>query len=188
MCTVVDMAQGPTEPTGSDQPTTSRATRRRVTVREAAGELGITVEAVRGRIKRGTLGHHKDGGTVYVLLPMDQAQPDPASRATSRQPDHDQTADDSRLVEVLEEQNAYLREQLGEEREARRRADMLLARLTEANASMAGQIQELTAPDQGTHGPESGAESEAGTSAPPERETPSSRPERSWWRRFFGFE
>ncbi len=81
-------------------------------MREAAGELGITVEAVRGRIKRGTLGHHKDGGTVEVLLPMDQARPDP----TSQQPDHDQTTDESRLVEVLEEQNAYLREQLGEER------------------------------------------------------------------------
>ncbi len=154
-------------------------------MREAAGELGITVEAVRGRIKRGTLGHHKDGGTVYVLLPMDQARPYP----TSQQPDHDQTTDESRLVEVLEEQNAYLREQLGEEREARRRADMLLARLAEANASMAGQIRELTAPDQGAHGPESGAEPQTPTTVPetpPEPETAAQRS--SWWRRFFGFE
>ena len=50
-----------------------------------------------------------------------------------------------RLVEALKDRIEYLQEQLAEEREARRRADRLLARLIEANAGMAEQIRELTA-------------------------------------------
>ncbi len=73
--------------TGRDQPTDRPETRCRVTVREAADALGITVEAVRGRIKRGTLGHHKaPDGTVYVWIEGDQA-------ATGHQPDDNQTTD-----------------------------------------------------------------------------------------------
>jgi hypothetical protein len=54
---------------GEDQ---SQTGRQRLTVAEASEVLGITVEAVRGRIKRGTLEHERDSGTVYVLLPADQ--------------------------------------------------------------------------------------------------------------------
>ncbi len=35
---------------------------------EAAGVLGISAEAVRGRIRRKTLPVEREGGTVYVLL------------------------------------------------------------------------------------------------------------------------
>ena len=49
----------------SDQPTASH----RLTVQEAAFKLGVTVDAVRGRIKRGSLSSQKDEtGTVYVFL------------------------------------------------------------------------------------------------------------------------
>src|SRR5215212_10282276 len=41
---------------------------RRTTVAEAAEILGISAEAVRGRIRRGTLPVEREGGTVYVLL------------------------------------------------------------------------------------------------------------------------
>jgi hypothetical protein len=49
----------------------NRETRRlgqRHTVKEAADVLGITVDAVRGRIRRGTLDSVKLDGVVYVLL------------------------------------------------------------------------------------------------------------------------
>src|SRR5215203_4882941 len=42
--------------------------KRRTTVAEAAEVLGISAEAVRGRIRRGTLPVEREGGTVYVLL------------------------------------------------------------------------------------------------------------------------
>ena len=88
--------------------------KRRVTVAEAARILGTTGEAIRSRIKRGTLPSVKEGGTVYVLLTADQTPPEP-------QPDADQTTDQTRpdaLIESLLDQVAYLREQLAAERRA----------------------------------------------------------------------
>jgi hypothetical protein len=81
-------------------------------------------------------------------------------------------------IELTAQTESTLREALERERE---RSDRLEAELRESRRP------QLEQPPDEPHGPEVVAESEAGTSAPPERETPSSRP-RSWWRRFFGFE
>jgi hypothetical protein len=55
----------------------------RLTVPEAAEHLGITVEAVRGRIKRQTLRSVKDeNGAVHVLLDASQSRPAVASQPT----------------------------------------------------------------------------------------------------------
>jgi hypothetical protein len=128
---------------GEDQSGTGR---RRVTVAEAAELLGLTVEAVRGRIKRGKLEHTKEDGTVYVILDTDQS----STRQTGQQPADDQPIDRSsaqvELVEALREQVAYMREQLAEEREARRRADTIIAQLTQANAALAARVPELEGP------------------------------------------
>jgi hypothetical protein len=45
-----------------------RGARRRTTVAEAAEVLGISAEAVRGRIRRGTIPVEREGGMVYMLL------------------------------------------------------------------------------------------------------------------------
>lgn len=177
---------------------------------EAAGLLGITAEAVRSRIKRGTLKISKEGGTVYVLLEGSGTHGSQSTDRTATEhdgtdaqtsPEHDQTSDRAELVDVLRDQVEYLREQLGEEREARRRADMLLARLAEANASMAGQIRELTAPKEPLDEPEAVAEASEGASprsdtAGPQtgaqgRSTIVERPpeetaRRPWWLRILG--
>jgi hypothetical protein len=105
-----------------DHPTASH----RLTVQEAASRLGVTVDAVRGRLKRGTLSSQKDEtGTVYVLLSEgDQptGQPDDQPRPAVDQPE---------LVEVLQEQNDYLRRQLGVWQEEARRKDHIIAALAE---------------------------------------------------------
>jgi hypothetical protein len=44
-------------------------------VPEAAAALGVTVDAIRSRIKRSTIAHVREGGRVYVLLDTDQARP-----------------------------------------------------------------------------------------------------------------
>lgn len=108
-----------------DQPTT----RRRTSVREAAEVLGITVEAVRGRIKRNTIPHGKaeDGG-VYVWLETDQGGDQP-------QPDgaqgDDRTSGNPPLVKALRAEVAFMREEMQrrDERHAEeiRRRDHLLA-------------------------------------------------------------
>ncbi len=52
-----------------------RVTRRRLTINQAAEQLGVTVDAVRGRIKRGTIAHVRESGRVYVLIAADELRP-----------------------------------------------------------------------------------------------------------------
>src|SRR5215216_4771791 len=124
----------PDAPRGNDQSMTAPPSATRVTVQEAAEALGITVEAVRSRIKRGKLRREKgEGGTVYVWLDAAHTQPDFDQTHHRSQPDTDQADDQTRtdndlrgsrigtqaeLVDSLLEQVAYMREQLAEEREA----------------------------------------------------------------------
>src|ERR687893_980404 len=87
---------------GEDRTARPGPTERSVTVSEAAQALGVTPEAVRMRIKRGTLSSEKRAGRVCVLL-----GPRPTTEQTTDQtPDH------------TEELFRTLREQLEAEREA----------------------------------------------------------------------
>ncbi len=190
----------------TDRAATERATERptvhvRLTVSEAADELGISAEAVRSRVKRGTLRSTKEGGTVYVLIPGpapdDQTRPgydqtragrDRTSGQTALE--HDRTGDQAELVESLLDQLAYMREQLAEEREARRRADTIMAQLSQANAEQARTIRALEPPRDEPHVHETVSETPEGTETPSDRGEPEASIQRrsSWWRRFFGFE
>ncbi len=154
-----------------DQPTSQPTTGRRVTVREAAAELGITVEAVRNRIKRGTLASEKEGdkerGTVYVILDGDQLPPGQPGAGRSWTGGHPQgqpePADQpAELVEELRDRIAYLERQVEQEREARRRADTLMARLMD-------RVPELPAAsnDEPPDARESAATEAEGVQAPP---------------------
>jgi hypothetical protein len=130
-------------------------------VAEASEVLGVTVEAVRGRIKRGTLEHERDSGTVYVLLDADQSY-------NQTRPDDDQTPDRPRpddhtdITEELRDRIRYLERQVEEEREARRRADTILAQLSAANAEQARTIRELEAPREPAEAPETVEEAPEG--------------------------
>jgi len=112
-------------------------------VNSAADELGVSTDAVRKRISRGTLRSDRKDGTVLVWL-------DDGGTEAGREAQVDGGA----LVEVLKEQAEYLREQLAEEREARRRADTIIAQLTQANAALAARVPELEAPSETRDEPE----------------------------------
>jgi hypothetical protein len=146
---------------------------RRLTVQEAATALGVTVDAVRGRIKRGSLESSKGkDGTVYVLVgdydqPADQADGQPGL-----------AADQSRLVEALQDQIEHLRRQLDEANRANAEHRRLLAAALE-------RIPEIEAPQEPSDGPETAAETSGKGGVPPE---PQRRSERPWWRRVFGSE
>ena len=104
-------------------------TRRRVTVREAAEALGITVDAVRGRIKRGTLGHHKDpDGTVWVWLEPGLAD---ESRLADDQP-NGQPPDQALLVARLENEVEFLRDQVRRQQEIIAQQAVTMRQLTAA--------------------------------------------------------
>ncbi len=161
-------------------------TNRRVTVPEAARILGISPEAVRARLSRGTIPKEKaPDGAVYVILKTDksadQTQPN-GGRTTDETRSHgDRTSDELGTVDVLQDQIDYLREQLDQERQARteerRRHDTLMAQLMQ-------RIPEIEAPQETRPAPDKPAEGQGGGGdVPNESETPSQRP---WWRRWLG--
>jgi hypothetical protein len=136
-----------------DQPNSGQTPTSFYTVAEAAQILGINPEAVRSRIKRGTLASVKEGGTVYVLLDADQTR-------SNTGPMGDQT-----LVESLQDQIGYLREQLNQANERDRENRRIIAALT-------SRIPQIEAPP--TDASEEPSEEAA------------EEPERPWWRRWFG--
>jgi hypothetical protein len=164
-----------------DRPQTSR---QRVTVAQAAEILGVTVEAIRGRIKRGTLDHERHSGRVYVLLDADQ----PTNRT---RPDTDRTtdrlqSDSAALISAKDETITTLRDQLEAERQAHAEARRLLMAALER---IPPQIEASEAPE-ARESPETAADASEGTQ--PRPYTPGAqedvqRPqERSWWRRIIG--
>ena len=162
-----------------------------VDVGEASRELGISSDAVRKRIARGSLRSERQNGSVLVWL--DEGWTEAGREAQ---------VDGGPLVEDLREQVQYLRSVLNEEREARRRADMIIAQLTQANAALAAKVPELEAPQEARGAPESAAEEQeraepwSGTGGSQESaERPPDTAEwpvrggsltRPWWRRVFG--
>jgi len=102
----------------------------RVTVSDAAALLGVTEGAIRKRIARGTLSAERVGGRVWVYIPPGTHGQDTGQPAGQ---------DNLELVEEMRSRISYLERQVEEEREARRRADTLLARLMD-------RVPELEAP------------------------------------------
>ena len=145
-------------------------------VGEAARELGISTDAVRKRIARGSLRSDREDGHVRVWL-------DDSGTEAGREAQVDGEA----LVEVLQDHITDLRVQLEAEREARRRADTIIAQLTQANAALAARVPELEAAESREQTAESAAE-EPERAAEPHSDAPGAQEavRRSWWRRMFG--
>ena len=183
--------------TNGDRTDDQSPSKLRMTVLEAARILGISPEAVRARLSRGTLPKEKDAdGAVYVILNADQSVNDTQlngdrtideSQSNSDRTDvhaqanGDITVDQSGTVEVLQDQIDYLREQLDQERQARtaerRRHDTLMAQLMQ-------RIPEIESPQEPPQASESADEPLPDTNTL----DPDAVQRWSWWRRFFGFE
>jgi predicted ArsR family transcriptional regulator len=141
--------------------------RERVTVQEAARQLGITESAVRKRVQRGLLEHDKEpDGRLYVYL-------------DTQDTDRDQVRDSSydMLVRRLENENEFLRREL-------ERKDTILLNMTEAMKALSPPPQE---------GPSEARESfqtveEEQGRGEPHSDAPGAQEgvQRPWWRRVFG--
>jgi excisionase family DNA binding protein len=149
-------------------------TRRRLSVAEAADALGITVDAVRSRVKRGTIDHVRVGGRVYVLLGDDELRP-------GRDQDDDQgggqdaTTPEDRTAELI----ATLREQLQAERQAHAEARRIIAGLVE-------RIPAIEAPQEATESPQTVEEEPERAEPRPATVESQEGVQRPWWRRVFG--
>ena len=153
-------------------------TSRRLTVQEAAEVLGTSVDAVRMRVRRGSLESEKDPeGRVHVWVNGDSPETKPRL-----------DGEPSALISAKDETIRVLSEQLTSEREARRRADTIIAQLTQANAALAARIPELEASQEPPEAPEAVDENPEGAEVASPSSTGASqrREERPWWRRVFG--
>jgi len=189
----------------------------RMTVREAASALGITVEAVRGRMHRGKYGREKsEDGRVFVLVPSDQLPngrersepsephvhadfPDQLEKRSGEQSTNvrDQSSEPpverTELVEELRDHVAFLRGELeARNEEIRRREEEHREEARRKDtiiAQLTQRIPELPSggPQESPHAPETATEG-AGDRGDVPSEPQEGSQRRSWWRRFFGIE
>ncbi len=141
----------------------------RVTVEEAARRLGVKEQAIRKRISRGTLPHDKDeDGRVYVYIVA--GVEDEVQGTDTRAYTHLEA-----LVENLQDQNRFLREEL-------MRRDAILMNMTET-------MRQFSAPSSLEESPrvsESGTEfAEGAGSRPSTRGTETREERRGFWSRLF---
>jgi hypothetical protein len=138
-----------------------------VDVGEAARELGISTDAVRKRISRGSLKSDRPNGHVLVWLDDDGTEAGQGGQGDGT----------GALIEMLADQVAYLRSQLDQERQAHAEARRIIGGLVQ-------RVPELEAPAQ-----ESPPESRESPRSPAPTATESGAQEptrRPWWRRVFG--
>jgi hypothetical protein len=140
----------------------------RLTVKEAAAALGISSEAVRTRIQRGTLKSIHERGRVWVVLDTDE------TRSNT-----DRMTDQTELVHELRSRVAFLEGQLKIRTEENRRKDHLLAAALE-------RIPQLEPPSESPESPTEAAEPRPSSTGPSEASEAGPAEPRSWWRRMFG--
>jgi excisionase family DNA binding protein len=133
-------------------------TEHRLTYKEAAKALGISTDAVRMRVRRGTLPSERDQDGVKVILNADQLRPDP---------------DDTNLNEHLREEVLYLREE-------NQRKDHLIAALIQKVPALPAATDERRDVNASHDAPMEGY-SDTGSS----RENPQNQSSRGWWTRLF---
>jgi len=154
---------------------TGRDLDRALTVADAASALGITQDAVRKRIRRGTIQSEKDeSGRIYVYVSASETV-HKTDQDTSQPP-----SDSAALISAKDETIAALRDQLEAERQAHAEARRLLM------AALERIPPQLEAPQEATGGAETVEEE-------PERAEPHSATGeaqgpawRRWRRRWFG--
>ena len=160
---------------GEDRTGSTGADRRRLTVPQAAEALGVTVDAVRGRIRRGKLKSEQHAGTVYVWLDAPEEGDSRGPSSTSHRP----SDDPSERIEDFREQVAYLREQLQAERQAHAEARRIIAGLVE-------RIPAIEAPSEARESPQTAEEGSQRAEPRPTTVESQESEQRPWWRRVFG--
>jgi hypothetical protein len=146
-------------------------------VAEAAERLGITKDAVRKRISRGTLRSDKDpDGTLHVYVP--------SSGTAVATFDRDELIAELRaLIEVIRTDRDAWRDQA-------RRSDYMASAALDLTRELEGRLRELEAlqesPSDAPESPETAFD--AGDAAPPRPDAPERQEgvRRPWWRRVFG--
>jgi hypothetical protein len=145
----------------------------RLIVPEAARQLGISPEAVRNRLSRGTLKSVKEGGTVYVLLEADRLR-HTTDIPTDRPDDIPQP-----LVEEMRGRIESLERQLEQANERDRENRRIIAALT-------SRIPAIEAPSDEPGSPDAVAKQQGRGQPRSDAPGPQEGVRRPWWRRIIG--
>jgi hypothetical protein len=158
--------------TGEGQDPTGHSSRAslRVSVQEAAEQLGTTVDAIRKRVQRNTIRHEKDAdGRVWIFLDADRTRHDTDQDTAG----HRQDSESSALISEMRARIQFLEEE-------HRRKDAIIMNMTEAMKALSPP-QQRVAPEP-PEGPVGATEGPRDTQVHPEAQEPVQRP---WWRRIF---
>lgn len=161
----------------------------------AVERLGLTTDAIRMRLKRGTLSGHKVDGRWVVFVPLQNTDSTPTKplpgpnadtiyRQTQRATQRDQTwsiaadATTRELIEVLRSENAFLRDELTARTDEIRRRDHIIAGFIERIPELPATTAEAT-----TRASIEDAHYGPSMTIDPSVPAPDSRP---WWKRALG--
>ena len=156
-----------------------------VSVYEAADALGITVDAIRKRIQRGTIAHRRgEDGRVWVLLDAASNLRDPANStvADTGEPAYRPQARDE-LVDSLKDQVEYLRQVIEMRDLELQRKDSIIAALTQRIPELEPLREPPQEPPSASETPSDDSAAGKGDVPPNEEGAQDLRP---WYRRFFG--
>jgi hypothetical protein len=134
-------------------------TERRLTLQDAAQQLGITPDALRQRIRRGQYHSTKEDGRVYVYLNLDRTETE-----------HNVQVESNALISEIQARVQLLEQELERAHERDRENRRIIAALTQ-------RIPELEAPSEPSESPET-ATVHTGEAEPQPERVP-------WWRRWF---
>ena len=147
----------------------------RLSIADAARVLGVSVQAIHGKIKRGTLQHETgDDGLTYVYI----------EEPTDRDDIENGVVKDlyNAYIDALKSENESLKRDQEERREEARRKDTIIAQLNQTLQATINRLPELEAQPETTPEPTdstvSHAKGENRGDIPPE-------PQKGFWRRLF---
>jgi hypothetical protein len=125
----------------------------RLTVAQAAAQLGVSQDAIRKRIRRNTIDYDQDpDGRIYVYVDLSEVMQDESSDASME-----------RLVQVQHDDIEFLRRELETRTEEIRRRDSIIA-------ALAQRLPEIEAPSEPRLTLENSTENEARVERPAGRQ------------------
>jgi signal transduction histidine kinase len=156
-----------------------------MTVAQAAGALGISAEAVRGRIRRGTIPVEREGRAVYVLL--DNRTTDDQTGTTDDR-SYDQPVESGALISELRGRIEDLRTDRDAWRDQARRSDYMASAAMERTHELENRLRALEPPasSEPTEAAETVEEASEEASPRPAVGGAQAGAQRPWWRRVLG--
>jgi DNA-binding transcriptional MerR regulator len=157
----------------------------RITIAEAAKKLDVTQEAIRARIRRGTIEHDKDeSGKTHVYLTEVEAHDQQEYNTVVNGVVNDYITSLKSEIETLRSQTESLKQDREVWQEEAKRKDTIIAQMNQTMGALIHRIPELEAPSETTPEATESSLKDSNTESrgvvPPDQDRP------SWWRRIFG--